>query len=113
VVDVDTCHLLLERLWEHDRVATHDEENNVYNLMIDKVKFKLLPNQEPEPKLSQGGGQSFVAKQELTGKESSAKEVVLGLAKELFEGFADVFQAKLPEEVPLLRDIQPQLDLVL
>jgi hypothetical protein len=29
------------------------------------------------------------------------------------EGFADVFQAKLSEDVPPLRDIQPQLDLVL
>jgi hypothetical protein len=52
VVDMDTCHLLLGRSWQHDRVATHDKENNTYNFMIDKVKFTLLPNQEPGPKPS-------------------------------------------------------------
>ena len=113
VVDMDTCHLLLGRPWQHDSAVTHDEENNVYNFIINKDKFTLFPIQELGPKPSQGDGQSFVAKQELTGKESSVKGVVLGLAKELLEGFAYVFQAKLPEEAPPLRDIQPQLDLVL
>jgi hypothetical protein len=75
--------------------------------MVDKVKFTLLLNQEPGPKPSQGDGQSFVVKQELTGKESSVKGLVPGLVKELLEGFSYVFQAKLPEEVPPLRDIQP------
>ena len=80
--------------------------------MVDKVKFTLLPNQESRPKPSQGDGQSFVAKQELTGKKSNAKGVVPRLVNELLEGFSDVFQEKLPEEAPLLRDIQPQLDVV-
>jgi hypothetical protein len=87
VVDMDTCHLLLGRPWQHDKAATNDEENNTYNFMVDKVKFKLLPNQEPRPKPSQGDGQSFVAKQELTGKESSVKGVVLGLVNELLRDF--------------------------
>jgi hypothetical protein len=107
---MDTCHLLLGRLWQHDKAATSDEENNTYCFMVDKFKFTLLPNQEPKP--SQGDGQSFVAKQELTGKESNIKGVVPGLVKELLEGFSDVFQANLLEEVPPLRDIQPQLDVV-
>jgi hypothetical protein len=112
VADMDTCHLLLGRPWQHDKAATHDEENNKYNLMFDKVKFTLLHNQEPGPKPSQGDGQSFVAKQELIGKESSVMGVVLGLVNELLEGFSDMFQVKLPEEVPPLQDIQPQLDVV-
>ena len=62
VVDMDTCHLLLGRSWQHDKAVTNDEENNTYIFMVDKVKFTLLPNQEPGPKPSQGDGQSFVAK---------------------------------------------------
>jgi hypothetical protein len=80
--------------------------------MVDKVKFTLLPNQEPGPKPSQGDGQSFVAKQELTGKESNVKGVVPGMVKELLEGFSNAFQEKLLKEVSSLQDIQPQLDVV-
>jgi hypothetical protein len=112
VVDMDMCQLLLGRPWQHDKAATNDEENNTYSFMVDKVKFTLLPNQEPGPEPSQGDGQSFVAKQELTGKESSVKGMVPGLVKELLEGFSNVFQAKLLKEVSSLRDIQPQLDVV-
>jgi hypothetical protein len=49
----------------------------------------------------------------LTDKESSIKGVVLGMIKEQLRRFVDVVEAKLPKAVPSLRDIQPQLDLVL
>jgi hypothetical protein len=46
-------------------------------------------------------------------KESDIKGVVPGLIKEQLERFVDVVRVELPKAVPSMRDIQPQLDLVL
>jgi hypothetical protein len=112
VVDVETCHLLLGKPWKYDKATIHDETKNTYNFMMGKTKLTLLHSPWVEPKPSQGDGQSIVAKQELTDKESSIKGVVLGLINEQLGRFVNIVQVELPKEVPSLRDIQPQLDSV-
>jgi hypothetical protein len=54
----------------------------MYIFMLGKTKLMLLHSPWVEPKLSQRDGQSVVAKQELTDKESDIKGVVPGLIKE-------------------------------
>jgi hypothetical protein len=44
VVAMDTCHLLLGRLWQYDRSAHHDGRKNTYNFMFGAVKITLLPS---------------------------------------------------------------------
>ncbi|XP_059431630.1 uncharacterized protein LOC132165152 [Corylus avellana] len=112
VVDLETCHLLLGKPWQDDKAAIHNETKNTYNFMLGKTRMILLHSPWAEPKPSQGDGQSFVAKQELTDTESGIKGVVPGLIKELLGRFVNVVRAELPKAVPSLRDIQPQLDLV-
>ena len=64
-------------------------------------------------KPSQGDGQYVIAKQELMDKEGDIDGVVPGPIKEQLGRFVDVVQAELPKAVPsILRDIQPQLNLV-
>ena len=48
----------------------------------------------------------------LVSKDRCKGEEVLEEAKGLMEEFADVFLMELPDELPPLRDIQHQIDLV-
>jgi hypothetical protein len=75
--------------------------------MVGKTKLTLLCSPWAKPKPSQGDGQSFIAKQVLTDKESEIKGVVPGLIKKLIERFVDVVQTELPKEAQPLQDIQP------
>jgi hypothetical protein len=112
VVDMATCHLLLGKPWQDDKVAIDDETKNTYSFMLGKTRLTLLHNPWMEPKPSQRDGQSVVAKKELTDKECGIKRVVPGPTKVQLGRFVCVVRAELPKAVPSLRDIQPQLDLV-
>jgi hypothetical protein len=92
---------------------------------VDNVKLTLLPNLEDIPKPPKEVGQTLLAKREFIGEMLDADQVYLLFGKEcspmkivpkavtgLLEEFADVFPKDLPEELPLLRDIQHQIDLV-
>jgi hypothetical protein len=119
VVAMDACHLLLRRPWQYDRNAHHDRRKNTYNFLVDNVKLILLPNLGDGSKPSKGAGQTLLAMLEsncgylLGGKEGNEVGEILEEAKGLVEGFADVFPAELPDELPPLCDIQHQIDLVL
>jgi hypothetical protein len=107
MVDMTMCHLLLGKQWQDDKAAIYDETKNTYNFMLGKIKLTLLQSPWPEPKPSQGGGQSVVAKQELTSMEGDINGVVLGPIKKLLKRFVDVVQAELPKKAQPLQDIQP------
>jgi hypothetical protein len=125
VVAMDACHLLLGRPWQYDRNAHHDGRKNTYSFLVDNVKLILLPNLGDGSKPSKGAGQTLLARHEflkamlesdcgylLVGKEGSEVGEIPKEAKGLVEGFADVFPAELPNELPPFRDIQHQIDLV-
>jgi hypothetical protein len=107
VVNIDTCHLLLGKPWQVDKAVIHDETKKVYNFMLGKTKLTLLFSPWPEPKPSQGDGQSIVAKQELIDKEGDINGMVPGPIKKLLKRFVDVVRTKLPKEAQPLQDIQP------
>ncbi|XP_059436596.1 uncharacterized protein LOC132169599 [Corylus avellana] len=123
---MDACHLLLGRPWQYDRNAHHDGRKNTYSFLVDNVKLTLLPNLGDKPKPSKGAGQNVLAKREfikemcdsnqvyvLVGKECTpTEEEVSEAIKGLVEEFSDVFPEELPKELPPLRDIQHQIDLV-
>jgi hypothetical protein len=85
---MDTCHLLLGKPWQDDKIAIYDETKNMYSFMLGKTRLTLLHNTWAEPKSSQGNGQSVVAKQELTDKEGGINGVVP--IKEQLGRFVDV-----------------------
>ncbi|XP_059441865.1 uncharacterized protein LOC132174190 [Corylus avellana] len=126
VVAMDACHILLGRPWQYDRNAHHDGRKNTYNFLVDNVKLTLLPDPGECPKPSTGTGQTLLARHEfvkemlevdcgclLVCKEGKKVEEVPEEAKGLVEEFADVFPVELPDELPPLRDIQHQIDLML
>jgi hypothetical protein len=91
------------------------------------VKITLLPSLGNSPKPTKGAGhpQSLLTQREfitemlaskvvyvLVSKDNCKGEEVPVEAKGLMEEFADVFPAELPDELPPLRDIQHQIDLV-
>jgi hypothetical protein len=125
VVAMDVCHLLLGRPWQYDRNAHHDERKNTYSFLVDNVKLTLLPNPGDVTKPPKNVGQTFLAKREfiremldadqiylLYDKECSPMKIVLETITGLLEEFAYVFPKDLPEELPPLRDIQHQIDLM-
>jgi hypothetical protein len=127
VVAMDACHLLLGRPWQYDRGAHHDGRKNTYSFIIGKVKITLLPRLGNSPKPTKGAGhsQSLLTQREfitemlaskvvyvLVRKDNCKGEEVPVEAKGLMEEFADVFPVELPDELPPLRDIQHQIDLV-
>jgi hypothetical protein len=127
VVAMDACHLLLGRSWQYDRSAHHDGKKNTYSFMFGAVKITLLPSVGIGPKATKdmGHSQSLLAKREfiaemlsskvvylLVNKESSKEEKLPEEAKKLIDEFGDVFLEELPDELPPLRDIQHQIDLV-
>ena len=90
VIDKEMFHLLLGKSWKYNKAAIHDETKNTYNFMLGKTILTLLHSPWAEPKPSQEDGQSVVAKQELTDKESSIKGVVLGPIKEQLGRFVNM-----------------------
>jgi hypothetical protein len=89
--------------------------------MVDNMKLVLLPSSGNGPKPAKGvsHSQSLLTKRKfitkmliakvmyvLLGKEGSNIEVVPEEAKGLVEKFADVFSAKLLEDLPPFHDIQ-------
>ncbi|XP_022856722.1 uncharacterized protein LOC111377826 [Olea europaea var. sylvestris] len=134
VVPMDACHLLLGRPWQFDRDVCHEGRRNVYTFTFSGKKIVLLPSEDAQC-MSSVGDSSNLLSRSLFVREMLAEGVVLLLVGTEVTGvstvpitseeadlhpkvatsiseFQDVFPANLPQGLPLLRDIQHQIDLV-
>lgn len=59
IVPMDTCHLLLRRLWQYDRDAIHKGKTNTYSFMFQDCMVTVLPSREPEKTTSIAGNKKI------------------------------------------------------
>ncbi|XP_057539575.1 uncharacterized protein LOC130817733 [Amaranthus tricolor] len=128
VLDLDACHVLLGRPWQHDRRTQHDGFTNVYTVLHEGKKKNLLllpphktiPTSKPKQprhlisrkgckKLVRSGDYVFI----LFVKEVSKEENPMhpSIVKQLTE-FQDVFLKELPIGLSPIRGIEHQIDLI-
>ncbi|XP_012857067.1 PREDICTED: uncharacterized protein LOC105976345 [Erythranthe guttata] len=128
VTPMDVGHLLLGRPWQYDRGAIHDGRRNTYKFMVGKTEILLLPCKdvcEPKPVKKEEGHALLTLSQ--FEKEVKRDRLIYLLivdgttqstkipadVKILLEEFNDVAPKELPSDLPPLREIQHQIDLIL
>jgi len=122
---MDACHLLLGRPWLYDRHVMYDGFLNTCTFIFNSIKVVLLPKKETTGGILTGENNNLLtmAKFEAEIRESGVVYVLIGRmevengtipssVEPLLQEFGDVFPAELPENLPLLRDIEHQIDLV-
>ena len=122
---MDACHLLLGRPWLYDRKVMYDGFLNTYSFSFNSTKITLLPKKEATGYSPTSDTSSLLslAKFEAEVRESGIIYVLLGReavspsaipsrVQPILDEFQDVFPGELPEQLPPLRDIQHQIDLV-
>jgi len=125
VVSMDVCHLLLGRPWLYDRRVMYDGFLNTCTFMFNSTRVVLLPKREVTGGIPKGENNNLLtmAKFEVEIRESGVVYILIGRmevedntisgsVEPLLQEFGDVFLVELPENLPPLRDIQHQIDLV-
>ncbi|XP_028555630.1 uncharacterized protein LOC110104616 [Dendrobium catenatum] len=132
VLDMDVCHLILGRPWQFDVGAIYDCRANVYSFVWNGRRLRLLPTaNETKSKLQQPQKQTSV--QILSGagllhcwkepaplyallmaeqSQSSIPHTLHPDILHLLHQYRDITPDHLPEELPPLRNIQHQIELV-
>ncbi|XP_010278719.1 PREDICTED: uncharacterized protein LOC104612828 [Nelumbo nucifera] len=135
IVDMDACHILLERHWQFDTDAKHLGRKNTYQLEKEGVRYTLLPMAERStpkaPKTDEKNSLTIMHHHAEFVKEcKDTREVHLLVVKgesknetlegnkilvevqELLDEFHDVVSDELPKGLPPMRDIQHHIDFV-
>jgi hypothetical protein len=131
VVEMDACHVLLGRPWQYDVDATYKGRDNVYLFWWHGKKIILVPTGTNYPRqgCTPASKPSFLTLGEtdfmqemktaetiltmvVKGVESDLREGIPRLIQPMLEEFGDLMPKELPTEVPPMRDIQHQIDLV-
>ena len=128
VLDMDACHILLGRPWQWDVDATHKGRDNVVMFMWKTHKIALAPagsttgpknnflivsSNEPDMEKDMKEAEMvfpIVVKGLLTAAKEEI-EIPLEVQK-ILKGFQELVSEDLPNELPPMRDIQHQIDLV-
>ncbi|KAI4330290.1 hypothetical protein MLD38_028590 [Melastoma candidum] len=127
VIPMDACHFLLGRPWQFDRCAQHDGYRNTYSISVDEKKVTLMPlttqpviapqNRSTDHRLKgvqlvqaihEGEKAYFLVLVEIAQDQSMSHPRVVSILEE----YKDVFPEELPVELPPMRSIQHQIDLV-
>ncbi|KAI0503667.1 hypothetical protein KFK09_014602 [Dendrobium nobile] len=130
VLEMDVCHVILGRPWQFDASATYDCRANIYSFDWKGKKLRLLPHSQdaigknekgqaaaylvsgPMLLQSAGEGASLLALVAWDGNTQGGKSQVPEAIQSLLTEFADVTPTELPSQLPPLRDIQHQIDLI-
>ncbi|XP_021722759.1 uncharacterized protein LOC110690239, partial [Chenopodium quinoa] len=125
---MDACHILLGRPWQTDKRSIHDGYHNTYTIVHEGRKKKLhplppprfSPSQTPQKEVSllslkeferelDGEGELFILYSKETHENFVAQNPKLA---QLIKDFEDVFPNELPKELPPIRGIEHQIDLI-
>ncbi|PKU84124.1 RNA-directed DNA polymerase [Dendrobium catenatum] len=129
VIDMDVCHLILGRPWQYDSGAIYDCRQNTYCFEWKGRKLRLLPNvantsdsrSKDKAVLSIIPGSALFAEKghKCVYAFVMVEEQLNSNTKEwnpevsaLMQQFQDLTPPELPAELPPLRSIQHQIDLV-
>ncbi|KAL5559723.1 hypothetical protein UlMin_035934 [Ulmus minor] len=130
VVDMDACHILFGRPWQHDRDVIHKGKPNTYVFQWKGKKIVLLPLHQNKQTTTSDLKQNEVLvtipgnqfQQEIKKHKMIAallikekfpcEELIPKRIKKLLEDFSDVALEELPNQLPPLRHTQHQIDLV-
>ncbi|KAI4387334.1 hypothetical protein MLD38_005174 [Melastoma candidum] len=124
---MDASHLLLGRPWQFDRGAQYDGYRNTYSISVDEKKVTLMPlltqsmtvqqNRSTDQRLKgvqlvraihEGEKAYFLVLVEITQDQSMSHPRAVSILEE----FKNVFPEESPVELPPMRSIQHQIDLV-
>lgn len=123
VVDIDVCHLLLERPWQFGVDAAHKGKDNVYDFWWNSQKVCLMPltNKKKNAK-AEGKNILIIVKsylddncdsyKKLENKKELELKVVPNDLQSLLGEFADITLLEVPKSIPPLWNIQYHMDLL-
>ncbi|GJU06168.1 hypothetical protein Tco_1122598 [Tanacetum coccineum] len=129
VVDMEACHVLLGRPWQHDVDATRQGKSNMYLFKWSGETIVMLPLGVVSPKKALesktlvtlvASPKEFLAEKKETrvsyalvvkGVEDVMKNAIPALVKPLLAEFSKIMAEDTPDALPPLRNIQHQIDL--
>lgn len=121
VIPMDACHLLLGRPWQCDRKVIHDGDKNTYTFWKDGTKIILLPLKDEGKAENLLSKKQFVKEIKVTCycyalmvKKVVGEVVPIPMeAAKILEEYVDIMPNELPDGLPLMRDIQHHIDIIL
>ncbi|XP_020690236.1 uncharacterized protein LOC110105185 [Dendrobium catenatum] len=128
VIDMDVCHMILGRPWQYDNGDVYDCRQNTYSFEWKGRKIRLLPHvtvsvdtsNKNKAVLNIVSGANFLAGQPsyiyavvaVDDPPSQSQAIQAPEIAAVIQEFGDVMPADLPSELPPMRMIQHQIDLV-
>ncbi|GJS95323.1 transposon ty3-I gag-pol polyprotein [Tanacetum coccineum] len=131
VVDIEACHVLLGRTWQHDMDATHQGKSNMYLFKWGEKTIAMLPLGVVSPKKALesktlvtlvASPKEFQSEKKETGVSYTLvmkgvkdvmKNAIPAVGKRLLAEFSKIVTDDTPDALPPLRNIQHQIDLIL
>ncbi|KAL5537554.1 hypothetical protein UlMin_042915 [Ulmus minor] len=128
IIDMDACHIILGRPWQFDNRVIYDGYKNLYEVMWEGKKITFLPTtlsytNKPVAKstpaldpprlffshlVANQFGWLLLNKGILEQQQSTDHPELIQLLHE----FTDIAPSELPQQLPPMRDVQHQIDLI-